>query len=93
MHDCNKHMSITVNGRSVRTREGQTVAQAILAEGVINCRTTMDGRAVSVFCGMGICGECRMIVNGIPNTRICQTLVQEGMTVLQQDDAALGTAS
>lgn len=93
MHHCNKLMSITVNGKRIQAREGQTVAQAMLAEGMIRCRTTWDGRPVSVFCGMGICGECRMIVDGIPNTRICQTLAQEGMTIQQQDDATLGMAS
>lgn len=89
MHHFNKLLSLTVAGRRLSAREGQTIAQAMLAAGMVRCRTTLDGRPASVFCGMGICGECRMIVNGVPNTRVCQTLAQEGMIVQQQDDANL----
>ena len=46
--------------------------------------TTKQHTARSIFCGIGRCNDCKMIVNGVPNTRTCVTPVEEGMTVETQ---------
>ena len=47
-------------------------------------RTTRGGAPRGVFCGMGVCFDCLVVVDGIPNTRACVTWVREGMNVQRQ---------
>ncbi|MFH2037980.1 MAG: 2Fe-2S iron-sulfur cluster-binding protein, partial [Chloroflexota bacterium] len=50
---------------------------ALLASGRIVFRLTSNrGEARGLYCGMGICYECIVTVNGRPNVRACQTLAQ-----------------
>ncbi len=88
MLDSCKHLSITVDGVRLSAQPGQTVAQVLIASGRMDCRTAQGDDARGIFCGMGICGECRMIVDGVPNVRICQTLAEDGMVVRRQEDDA-----
>ena len=87
MLDGCKHLSITIDGVSLSVQPGQTIAQVLLASGRMDCRMAPGGDVRGIFCGMGICGECRMIVDGVPNVRICQTIVRDGMVVCRQGDA------
>ena len=84
-----KKFEIYVDGRPVPASPGQTIAEAMLASGLRTCRSTRSGSARGVFCGMGICYECRMIVDGIPNTRTCMTPAVPGSCIRVQDDAAI----
>jgi NADH dehydrogenase/NADH:ubiquinone oxidoreductase subunit G len=38
-----------------------------------------------VFCGIGVCFDCLVVVDGVPNTRACMTWVREGMHIERQD--------
>ncbi len=80
---------IEIDGRQVEAREGQTLAEVFLANGLFVTRRTMSGAPRGVFCGMGVCHECRAKVNGRPNVRTCQTLARPGDRVEIQDDAHL----
>lgn len=82
--------TFTVNGALVEAERGQTIAEAMLAKGLIHCRTTRSGEERGVFCAMGACFECRMIVDGQPNVRTCMTPAGPGLIVETQDDASLG---
>ena len=73
-------MTIWVNGSAVKARAGSTVAAALLNAGVA-CRESVTGEARTAVCGMGICFECRAVVDGIPHRRTCQILCEEDMTV------------
>ena len=73
-----------LHGREFKT--GQTIADALLAHGIKTCRQTRGQNPRGVFCGMGICFECRMIVNGIPNVRTCMTPAAPGTIVVSQND-------
>ena len=84
-----KAISFSVDGKEVPAREGQTIAEALLSSGVQIMRRTRNGQERCAFCGMGICFECRMVVNGIPNVRACVTLVTAGCKVERQNDAEL----
>src|SRR4051794_3647953 len=81
-------VGIVLDGRPVDTYEGETVAAVLLAEGEIATRTTVKGEPRGIFCGIGVCFDCLVVVDGVPNTRACMTWVREGMDVRHQ--AGLG---
>ena len=78
-------VSLTLDGRAVTAYEGETVAAVLLAEGHLATRLTTGGSPRGVFCGMGVCFDCLVVVDGVPNTRACVTWVSEGMAVSRQD--------
>ena len=61
------------------------MAALLLAEGHVATRTTPAGSPRGVYCGMGVCFDCLVVVDGVPNTRACVTWVREGMVVSRQD--------
>jgi D-hydroxyproline dehydrogenase subunit gamma len=77
-------VSILLDGRPVRAYAGESVAAVLLAEGRTATRTTAGGQPRGLFCGMGVCFDCLVVVDGIPNTRACMTFVAEGMDVRRQ---------
>jgi predicted molibdopterin-dependent oxidoreductase YjgC len=78
-------VSLTLDGRTVTAYEGETLAAVLLAEGHLATRTTTGGSPRGVYCGMGVCFDCLVVVDGVPNTRACVTWVREGMDVSRQD--------
>ncbi|HLV58018.1 MAG TPA: (2Fe-2S)-binding protein [Natronosporangium sp.] len=63
---------ITVDGRPVPVRPGQTIGAALHAAGVRAWRTTrFGGRRRGLFCGIGVCFDCLISVNGGPVERAC----------------------
>jgi D-hydroxyproline dehydrogenase subunit gamma len=71
--------SITVNDQKVTAYPGETLATAILASGRRVFRHTSNrGEPRGLYCGMGICYECMVILNGRANVRSCQTIAQPG---------------
>lgn len=85
-------VTIAVDGRPVAAHEGESVAAAMLAEGIAATRVTAGGEPRGVFCGMGVCFDCLVVVDGVPNTRACMTFVAEGMDVRRQDGAGPAAA-
>jgi len=77
-------VTLAVDGRSVTAYAGESVAAALLAEGIVATRFTPGGAPRGVFCGMGVCFDCLAVVDGIPNTRTCMTWVRDGMDVRRQ---------
>ncbi len=47
-------------------------------------RSTTTGEPRGLFCGMGVCYECVVVVDGVPQTRACMTWVRDGMVVQTQ---------
>jgi sarcosine oxidase subunit alpha len=80
---------IEVDGRTILARSGQTIAEVLLVNGLRSLRMTRKQSPRGVYCGMGICYECRMIVNGIPNVRTCMTLATPGCRIATQDDSRI----
>jgi sarcosine oxidase subunit alpha len=74
-------VNIWVNGETTRAYEGETVAAVLLGLGVRAFRRTESGVPRGPFCGMGVCYECLVTVDGVPNVRACQTYVIEGMHI------------
>jgi D-hydroxyproline dehydrogenase subunit gamma len=77
-------VKITVDESEVSAFEGESVASVMMVEGKVAMRTTTEGQPRGVFCGMGVCFDCLVIVDDVPNTRACMTWVKEGMRVKTQ---------
>ena len=60
---------------------GQTVLAALVAAGQMVCRTTAGGAPRGMFCGMGLCQDCILDIDGVPSQRACMTPVRAGMVV------------
>ncbi len=74
-------VSLTVNGVSVTMPAGSMVAAAILKSGASSFRTSVTGEPRGPLCGMGICFECRVTIDGEAHCRSCQTICRNGMDV------------
>lgn len=79
---------IVLDGEPADAYEGETVAALLLAQGAIATRRTIKGEPRGIFCGMGVCFDCLVVVDGVPNTRACMTWVRDGMQVQRQDGLA-----
>ena len=73
-------ITLRVNGETVSIPEGTTVAVAMAISGQ-PCRTSVTGEPRTALCGMGICFECRVTINGKAHQRSCQILCAPGMDV------------
>ncbi len=75
----------TVDGQPVEAYPGETIAAALLAAGRrIARRTARRGEPRGLFCGIGVCHDCRMVVDGEPNVRTCLTPARAGRVVETQ---------
>ena len=73
-------VTLRVNGSAVSVPAGTTVAVAVAIAGQA-CRISVTGQPRGPLCGMGICFECRMAINGMPHCRSCQVFCEPGMEV------------
>ncbi|CAB5138076.1 hypothetical protein D3OALGB2SA_4058 [Olavius algarvensis associated proteobacterium Delta 3] len=79
---------IKVDGENIIAHQGETIGAALIASGRLAFRnTTKHGDPRGMYCGIGVCHECRMVVNGKPNTRVCQTPATPDDRVQTQDAA------
>ena len=76
-----EELSITINGRPVTVLPGISIASAVMMAGE-PCRFSVSGVARAPLCGMGICMECRVTVDGVPHQRSCMMLCRAGMEVV-----------
>ena len=72
---------LIVNGVAVTMPEGSMVSAAIMKTGVGMFRRSVTGEARGPLCGMGICFECRVTIDGEAHCRSCQTVCRDGMDV------------
>lgn len=78
-----KIILIQINGTRISVPEGSTVAAALMAAGIPS-RFSGSGEARAPLCGMGICYECRVEIDGVPHQRSCMVLCQPSMKVRTQ---------
>lgn len=71
-------------GRSIRAWQGETVAAALIANGHYSLRSAEDDSGRGLLCGIGVCWECRCVIDGQPNRRACMTELRPGMVVRRQ---------
>ena len=72
--------TLLVDAQAVEVLPGTTVAAALLNLGV-PFRKSVTGEPRSALCGMGVCFECRVTIDGMPHQRSCQLPCRPGMQV------------
>ena len=78
-------VTLTIDGRGIVASAGDTVAAALLAAGITQCRTTpVSGAPRAPFCMMGVCFDCLVTIDGVGNRQACLTRVRDGMRVEMQ---------
>ncbi|SDP37473.1 2Fe-2S iron-sulfur cluster binding domain-containing protein [Nakamurella panacisegetis] len=76
------------DGRPIPATPGQSVGAALVAAGYRSWRTTRIGGAPrGIFCGIGICFDCLVTVNDVPNRRACLVEVQPDDRISSQSGA------
>ena len=80
-----KLVKFTYDGKTLEGYEGEPIASALRVAGVMAHRyTAKKHEPRGVFCAIGRCTDCVMVVDGKPNVRTCITPLAEGMTVETQ---------
>ncbi|MBX7171459.1 MAG: (2Fe-2S)-binding protein [Pyrinomonadaceae bacterium] len=74
-------IALTINNQEVTVSEGSTVATAIFASDAESFRRSVSGEPRFPLCGMGICFECRVTINGVKHQKSCQILAENGMQI------------
>jgi thioredoxin reductase len=72
---------IQFDGETLHARPGETLAATLIAHGVQQFRTTVSGQPRGVFCGMGVCQDCLVEIDGVANRRACMTKIEKPITV------------
>ena len=68
---------IEVDGEKLVASEGESIAAVLLA-------SEQKKHPRGIYCGIGLCHDCLMVINGVPNIRACQTLARPGYKVETQ---------
>ena len=83
--DAGTAVGLTIDGKPVQARSGDTVAAALLSAGIEHCRTTpVTGAPRAPYCLMGVCFDCLVTNDGVGSRQACLVPVQEGMKVETQ---------
>jgi hypothetical protein len=78
------------DGRAVPFEHGQSIAAALIGAGVITLRRTRRrNRPRGLFCGIGVCFDCLVCVDGTANRRACLVAAREGMVATMQSGTGL----
>ena len=77
-------ISFTFNGTRYNALQGESIAAALAAVDIVALGQRRDGTPRGVWCGMGVCQECLVNVDGRPSLRACMTSLTDGMNVAAQ---------
>jgi predicted molibdopterin-dependent oxidoreductase YjgC len=82
-------IALTFDGRPISAQAGDSVGAALTRAGVRSWRTTRHrGRPRGLFCGIGVCFDCLVTVDGVADQRACLAAVTEGLDVRTQEGAS-----
>ncbi len=74
-------VTLSVNGAPVSVPAGTMVSTAVATAGISGYRRSVSGEPRGPLCGMGICFECRVTIDGRAHCRSCQVVCRPGMEV------------
>jgi D-hydroxyproline dehydrogenase subunit gamma len=74
-------INLRINNQDISVAEGSTIATAIFAADANLFRRSVSGESRFPVCGMGICFECRVTIDGVKHQRSCQILAENGMKI------------
>ena len=81
-------ITFTFDSEPIQAQPGQSVGAALIAAGRRSWRRTRkDARPRGIFCGIGVCFDCLVIINGRPTRRACLAEARPGDEVRTQDGA------
>jgi sarcosine oxidase subunit alpha len=81
--DTEVSVNVFVNGQSVSACVGDTVAGLLFTIGVVSIRRSFNLKVPrGYYCGMGVCWECTVTIDGQSGVRACLTEVREGMRIV-----------
>ncbi|MFM7211616.1 MAG: (2Fe-2S)-binding protein [Actinomycetota bacterium] len=84
-------MGFTFDGTAYSASDGQTIAAALIDHGILSWRhTRVDDQPRGILCGIGVCFDCLITVNGEPNVRACMTQVEDGDDLRSQEGTGYG---
>jgi D-hydroxyproline dehydrogenase subunit gamma len=72
---------LQIDGEAIVAYEGETIATALLTSGQRVFRHTDNGEPRGIFCGIGVCYDCLVTVEGLGAVRACVTPVREAMKI------------
>ncbi len=79
-------VEFSFDGEAITALPGQSIGAALIAAGHRSWRTTrINGAPRGIFCGIGICFDCLVTVNGRPNRRACLVPASSGDVVVTQE--------
>ncbi|WP_282605232.1 (2Fe-2S)-binding protein [Pelagibius sp. Alg239-R121] len=82
-------VKIFFDGQLIEAYEGDSVAAALLSTGMKSIRdTAVTATPRGPFCMMGVCFDCLVEIDGLPNRQACMIQVYDGMVVERQSGAA-----
>ena len=81
-----QEITFTFDGKQMKGFAGEPIAVALKANGVMIHRyTKKEHKPRGIFCAIGRCTDCVMVVDGKPNIRTCVTPLEQGMEIQTQD--------
>ena len=84
-YESHENVSINFEGMDLDVEKGQTVASALLVGGNMVFRSSVvSGEPREPYCMMGVCFECLIEIDGIPNQRACMIPVRAAMKIKRQ---------
>lgn len=73
---------VEIDGRAVPAYAGESVAAVMMAAGMrIFTEPSRYNLVRTLFCGMGLCHQCLVTVDGVPHVRACMTRAEAGMRI------------
>jgi predicted molibdopterin-dependent oxidoreductase YjgC len=76
-----ERIRVTIDARTVEVEAGTMVVAALAIAGLRGTRASVGGQARAALCGMGVCQECRVTIDGRAHALACQTLCRDGQIV------------
>lgn len=78
-----KPLTVFVDGEPVTVAEGECVSTVLLCAGIAALRrTAVTASPRGAYCGMGVCFDCLVTIDGEGNRQACLTLVHNGMKIV-----------
>lgn len=85
MNERQNTLTLSIDGKLYRVPVGISVAAALSLCGDDRCRLSISRQPRAPFCGMGVCQECWVTINGLRRLA-CQTVCQSDMRIERSDD-------
>ena len=79
-----RKINFTFEGAQYEANDGETLAAALVAEGQLDQSEAKDGAPRGHYCGMGVCHDCLLTIDGVQSQRACMTKVTSGTDVRRQ---------